>query len=185
MYEMKRVRVEYPEKSYLTDSGYKSEVTKVVREKIYEVETYPIFIRFFLLEEIIRDVSDLSMKGIKEYLSRYDYSVNSSTKLIPYSRTCKLKEVQADIQNHYKQINVKSRLWVYFGGEFKIANNESTIDTEIISDLGIAVLEINLNNSWISEDLEKEALRKNNTVVRDESRNLLGIVNIGNSKLKH
>lgn len=113
------MRIEYPE---LNEYDYKfsSDIKKLIRQKYYEVETYPIFIRFFLFDEIVKDVSDLSMTGIKQFLSKLDHSKsnsstnvnslkNGSSKLIPYSRTTKFKEIQFDILNHYKQINVKSR----------------------------------------------------------------------------
>ncbi len=120
-YEIKRMRIEYPEKSELNNNQkYSSEIKKNVEQKLYEVETHPIFIKYFLLEEIIKEISDLSIAGIKEFLSKYDFnkcytnnpsSINNSNnkKLIPYSRATKFKEVQFDILNHYKQINVKSR----------------------------------------------------------------------------
>jgi len=72
---------------------------------------------------------------------------------------------------------------VYFGGELIQSNPEKTLESEVISDVGIVILELNINGSWISEDLEQEAINKLTHNFKDESRNLLGIVNIGNSKI--
>ena len=104
------MRIEYPASSNLHLSfKFSTDLKKLIREKYYEVECYPIFIRFFHMEEIIKEVNDKSISGIKEYLSKYNYS-KYSTKLAPYSRTTKFKEIQFDILlNHYKHINVKSR----------------------------------------------------------------------------
>jgi hypothetical protein len=159
---------------YLIEKSIEKKVKGVTKkEKIYELEAYPIFIKVFNMQDVIEKSQSKSIDEIKEYLYTISQQVNGHV-LQQYSKNILIKDLvkQLDIVN-------KFRLWVYHDSRFFNPNLEKSFEEEGLSDYVIIVIEYLKNSKWMSESFNLGDNSKKRMSMG--SRALVGINNIGNS----
>ena len=143
-------------------------------KKKYEIEIYHVFLLFFNFEDLQKKNENLS--NIKEYLKESENNTNGRGIYYPFSRQTKfidlLKPLEASINIPLE--SSKTRLWLYYKGNFEIVDFEKKLEDENIVENAIIVLEIN-NGNWPSQKMNKENATNSNNKIS------VGLVNIGNT----
>ena len=150
-------------------SGFSGE--DPLTKKKYEIEIYPVFLLFFNFEDLQKKNENLS--NIKDDLKESEKNTNARGNYYAFSRQTKFVDLLKALE---ASINIplepgKTRLWLYYQGNFEIVDFEKKLEDENIVGSAIIVLEIN-NGNWPSEKMNKE--KSNNKIS-------VGLVNIGNT----
>jgi hypothetical protein len=155
----------------------------------YEIEIYPIFTKFYMLDDILNYSASDNIDSIKDYLiNNLSENNNSQTKrLYPFSRLTKFKEIQKTLEISKKMDNGKIRLWILYQNKFYLVNNEKSLEEENINDSLIVICEVINNGNWPTNNLAifKEYNQSNTKIkktVTSPSKIFVGLMNIGNSK---
>jgi ubiquitin C-terminal hydrolase len=138
-------------------------------DKIYEIEIYPIFVKFYSFEDILSKSDNKSKLGMLELLVEIEKLTNpnqnemnfsdniiySTSKLFPFSKFTKFKKILSNLEIAKKYDFNKCRLWTFYQNKFQMVNLDSTLEEMNISDFVIIVCEIIKDKKWPSENLDK------------------------------
>jgi hypothetical protein len=152
--------------------------TPAKKEKIYEIEIYPVFVKLYNMEELIHKAEITSTNELKDYLHSLSVQIMESGQVLEkFSKHMHFK----DMLKHLDNSGQKVRLWIYNDNKFNIPSVDKTLDEEGLSDFIIAVLEHSKNSKWVSETLDKISFKKKRTLY--SSRSMVGLTNLGNSNI--
>ena len=144
--------------------------------KIFELELFPIFIQFYNFLNLFRSANN-SMSELKHDL-RKKYNKEEGN-YAPFSRKTKFSEIAKRINNNIDPNNI--RFIIYYNDKMQIAkNNSNSLEELNIPNRIIILIEEKINNTWLSEKIQKDNNKYNKT--REENEELyIGLFNIGNT----
>jgi ubiquitin C-terminal hydrolase len=186
--DIKRSRIDYELDSSNSRTSYvfskrksKGNISNI--EQRYEIEIYPIFFKFYLFDDLVSKVAKPTLNSLIDHLCTLAYLCNDSnspSKLFPFSRKTKYKDLLSNLDISKKYENRKLRLWIFHQNKFFLTSLEKSLEDDSIKDFAIAVCEINIDKKWPSENLENEEVRRSR-VNKISSRAFVGLTNIGNT----
>ena len=143
----------------------------------FELELYPIFIRFYHFIELLR-ISNYFLNTMKHKL-RNMHNKNEDN-CIPYSRKTRFEEIRKKLINNVDINNI--RFWVYYNERLEKVGINDSLEELGIENKAIVLIEEKISNTWPSEKIkteEEESLRENDN--DDDDIYKVGLINIGNT----
>ena len=147
----------------------------LITHKKCEIEIYPIFLIFLFFKDMQKACDNSFSKFKEEIKARLEMKDTDFYKFSRKEKFSKLLNIlQESIKMELDESN--SRLWIYYQDSLEIAQINDSLEKYGIYNKAAILLEINKVGVWPMDEFDL-----NKKEIKEESENLVGIKNIGNS----
>ena len=143
----------------------------------FELELYPIFIRFYYFIEILK-ISNYNLIEMKHQLKNMPNKKDDNC--FSYSRKTRFFEIKQKLNNNIDINNI--HFWVYYKDRLERVRINDSLEELGVENKAIVLIEVKISNNWPSDKIkngEVDSIRENDD--DDDEIYKVGLINIGNT----